>query len=366
MIFVPRLNYFVNLLTSQSMHLKPVRLKNLHKVLESYGFDKNICCLKTAGGNRGENIIIQTATDKKLLKRYKKTLGEETIVQEHSILKQLEKINFPAPRVVPMKTGQTLAKHKGGHFALFEYIEDGYQFNNYVLLPFQENKFIKLSGEILGVLHKSLIDFSPKGYNPEGFKSMSEDRWRNLDYYLEKLSFCEKELNNLTLNNLSKYLLNKINMIITCRRDFISIENYLLNIDLPRIIIHGDYGPYNLLFNKSGAVFVLDFEMARLEWRLVEIVKSIQRFCLNRYSFSLKKMNIFAKSYNSIMKITNVEIELISDLWIYVKMKDAIRSLFYFCSNKEDKYLRSFFASMKSIDWIKRNGEKVKCALKLY
>ncbi len=66
------------------------------------------------------------------------------------------------------------------------------------------------------------------------------------------------------------------------------------------------------------------------------------------------------------MKITNVEIELISDLWIYVKMKDAIRSLFYFCSNKEDKYLRSFLASMKSIDWIKRNGEKVKCALKLY
>jgi Ser/Thr protein kinase RdoA (MazF antagonist) len=333
-------------------------------VIESYGLDKNMCYLRTAGGNRGENIIIQTATGKKLLKRYKKTLGEETIVQEHSILKQLEKINFPAPRVVPMETGQTLVKHKGGRFALFEYIEDGYQFNNYILLPFQENKFIKFSGEILGVLHKSLIDFSPKGYNPDGFKSMSEDRWRNIDWYLEKLSFCEKELINLNLKNLSNYILKKINMIVTCRRDFINMENYLLNIDLPRIIIHGDYGPYNLLFKKSGAVFVLDFEMARLEWRLVEIIKSIHRFCLKRYRFSLKKMNIFVKSYNSIVEITNEEIELIPDLWIYVKMKDAIRSLFNFCRNKEDKYLHSFLASMKSIDWIKRNEEKVKCALK--
>ena len=42
-------------------------------------------------------------------------------------------------------------------------------------------------------------------------------------------------------------------------------------------MIHGDFGIHNLAFRRDGTVVVFDFELARLEWRLVDLVIVLSR-----------------------------------------------------------------------------------------
>jgi Ser/Thr protein kinase RdoA (MazF antagonist) len=324
-------------------------------ILQNYDLELKDFRLKSAGGNRSTSIIIQTSKGKKLFKKYKSTLGHSTITQEHSILKYLEKVGFPAPRLFPTKAGGTLVKSGQHYYALFDFIEDGFQYYNFLFFPKQSTEHISTAGQTLGCLHKTLTNFNPLGFNPDGFRSKVKDRWRDLKWYNQKLDNCKKK----STENKSKHLKNKLSILVSKADDLIKelkrLDNLLLKLNLFRLVIHGDYGPYNLLFRKKAQTVVLDFEMARLDWRLVDIIQAWMRFCHGRSGFDLTKMKIFFDAYQDQMPVDSSELKLIPDVWRHVNIRGLIRNLHNYCNFGKEASLESTIKSLRTIDWIGEN-----------
>jgi Ser/Thr protein kinase RdoA (MazF antagonist) len=223
------------------------------KVLDAYDLDLIDYHLKPRGGNRATNIILQTSKGKKLIKKYKESLSRSTIVQEHSILHFLKTVSFPAPRLFTAKTEDTLIECDNHFFAVFDFIESGFQYHHYFLNEKKQNNYIQIAGETLGQLHKELENFIPQGHNPDGFRSKTESRKRDLIWYLEKLERCVNQSPVSKNKNKTNFLLDKSEYL---KEEICRCEELLNQAELPRMIIHGDYGPYNLLFQKSGLVYV--------------------------------------------------------------------------------------------------------------
>jgi Ser/Thr protein kinase RdoA (MazF antagonist) len=326
-------------------------------ILKDYNFELKDYKLKPAGGNRSTSIFIQTSKGKKLLKKYKSTLGHSTIKQEHSLLRYLDKIGFPAPRLFPTKSGDTLKKFGHNYYALFDFIEDGFQYYNFLFFPKQSTEFIYTAGRTLGYLHKKLKNFNPQGFNPDGFQSKVKDRWRNLKWYKQKLDECKKK----STESKSKFLKDKL-LTLVSKADYLTeelsrLDNLLLRSNLFRLIIHGDYGPYNLLFRKKAPTVVLDFEMARLDWRLVDIIQAWHRFCHGRFGFNLNKMKLFFNAYQDQMPVYSSELKLIADVWTHINIRGLIRNLHSYYSFGKDSSLESTIKSLRRIDWIAENKD---------
>jgi Ser/Thr protein kinase RdoA (MazF antagonist) len=363
MFYFPKPNKIIDKLKI-SKDLSKTDFKEINEILKPYGIEniKNYKIPKD--GNRGQNIIINTKFGKKLLKRYKSTLDKSTIIQEHSILKYLATVKFPAPRLCYSKSGNTLFKNRKKYYALFDFVEGGFHYNNYYLFPNQKSKFIASAGKILGTLHEKLNNFNSEGYNPDGFRSKKEDRYRNLDWFDSKLKFCIKKTIDIN-TRINEYPLNWMIQNIESLETSLSRLNFkLLQSNLPRLIIHGDYGPYNLLFFKNNGIMVLDFEMARLDWRLTEIIRAWHRFCRNKFGFNMKQMLFFLNNYHHKTLFTFAEIELVPEIWEFLSIRNSIKSWYNYCTAEKKSSLVNIKKSLSSLKWIRKNQNELVESLK--
>lgn len=326
------------------------------EMIDAYDLELFNYHLKPQGGNRATNIIVQTSKGKKLVKKYKETLGRSTIVMEHSILEYLKMISFPAPHLYPSNSGDTLIECDNHFFAVFDYIEGGFQYQHYFLATGNQNRFIQIAGHVLGQLHRNLEDFLPQGYNPDGFKSKTEGRHRDMNWYLERLEHCIKQNGNGNSDKKTNLLQERSEYL---KEEMCRLEDLLNRADLPRTVIHGDYGPYNLLFKKNGSVFVLDFEMARFEWRVAEIIRSWYRFCYDRSGFNLSKMQLLLDSYQADMPLTAEECQLIPEVWKFFNLRRTIRSWYRYHQASNAKMIMDAHQCLERIEWIETNQRKL-------
>ena len=318
-----------------------------------------------AKGGHSQSFLIHTSDGKKILKKYKHTVIRPTIIYEHSILTYLAQIDFPCPHLVATRGGKTWVCKSEGNHALFDFIENGYnKHNNYILLPGQARQIITSAGKLLAILQDKLKDFTPQGYNPNGFKSQSYDRWRDLDWYMNRLTHCIVEtsrLNKTENGSQATWLLEKAKNFdeLLCRLDVM-----LKEAALPRLIIHGDYSPGNLLLRKNAHTIILDFEMARLDWRAAELVDSIWRFGYDRYfGFRINKIKWFLDAYQTYTQLTQSELQLIPALWRYLHIRRSIRHWYYYCSTRDDSRLTKACHFAKMVDWITVNQGELMSAL---
>lgn len=356
MLFLPRPKFLYKKIHSQLMSY-PLHPSVFGEIWDSFDLNLMDHTLKPLGGNRGTNILLQTSKGKKLLKKYKSTLGKSTIIQEHSILMYLENIGFPAPRLFSTKTGDTLLKFRDHYYALFDFIEKGFQYYNFLFFPRQSNEFTYMSGRTLGHLHKSLKNFNPQGFNPDGFKSKVKDRWRNLEWYKKKLSECKRKSADCKSEFLRKKFLHLFNKTDYLKEELSRLDNLLQKSNLIRSIIHGDYGPYNLLFQKNGPTVVLDFEMARLDWRMVDIIQAWHRFCHSRFGYNLKRMKLFLNAYQEQTLLSSIELKLIGDVWKHINMRGLIRNLYNYSISDKVSSLEAAIKSLDKIEWINKNSQ---------
>ena len=121
-------------------------------------------------------------------------------------------------------------------------------------------------GRTLGHLHEALDGFTPAGRNVYGFQVDSEGRGVELDWYLEKFRNALKAIESTPLDQdypTSSRVRERAGWI----QDRLQEINELLeSSSLARGVIHGDYGPHNLLFRPGRPVVALDFELARRDW----------------------------------------------------------------------------------------------------
>jgi Ser/Thr protein kinase RdoA (MazF antagonist) len=336
--------------------------KLVRTLLAEYGLDLTRPELLSAGGRRSQSLIIHTSAGKKVLKKYKPTVIGPAVVLEHSILKHLAGLDFPSPRLVTTQTGATQVCRGEDTYALCDFIPGGFQYHKYILLPGQARQFITLGGQILALLHQKLEGFEPEGYNQNGFKSLTGDRWRDLAWYLDKLAECVAEA-SLSKSEAINLLGQRAKSI---EETLVHLETLLKEADLPRGIIHGDYGPYNLLFRKNAPVVILDFEIAHLDWRITEMVDAMWRFAEDRWAgLRVDKMKWLLEAYQSHLPLTRPELQLLPQVWIYLHTRRCILHWQHYCHTPAEFRLTTALQHLKLADWMADRQDQLRVALGL-
>ena len=276
------------------------------------------------GRGRSNSIIIDTDQGRKVLKWYKDTVLDSMIEHEHSIVEYLKGNGYHVPKIATTNNGNTVTTSGSARYVLFDFIDGGFHYHNYWFPPSQEKRYISASGKELAVLHQGLKGFIPKGNNPNGFTGLDEDRGRNLDWYLRQSKNNQKLFIQMSGGKPHRAEYKLQSQAEKNQKSLVELEKEINQANLPKQIIHGDYGPYNILFKGNKIIAVIDFELSRLDWRITELVYALPRFAETRLGFDFNKVNCLIDSYRSIYRIDNIELQLIPRIWKYFRLKRCI------------------------------------------
>ncbi|HEX2980939.1 MAG TPA: phosphotransferase [Anaerolineaceae bacterium] len=331
----------------------------LASLVERYGLSLTHSVREMGDAGRSHNWLLETGSGKKVLKSYKEAVDREQIIQEHSILAQLADRRFPAPRLVAARGGETWVEEQGAHYALFDYLEGYYQFHKQLFVPNQTRAFLRTAGAALASLHQTLRDFEPTGKNPNGFISVEGPRWRGLEWFLGKLK-TSQETNRRQRDNCSDDVHGElVNRSPWIEERLAQLEESLQHAPLTRVIIHGDYGPYNLLLKPGSPVVILDFELARVDWRLTDLAFSMMTFARNRLGFQLEKFRVFLQGYQETGAIPPEELRYLPLVCEYLSLRRAIVCWFRSLGTEQEKWLSEAIDRLSIVDWIREHQAAV-------
>jgi Ser/Thr protein kinase RdoA (MazF antagonist) len=329
------------------------------RVLAGYGLGVQGTITMVPGALRSTNAVVETDAGRKLLKRYRDTVEQAAIVHEHSILRYLAQVGFPAPRLSTTSNGDTVVAEDGERYALFEYLEGYFQYHNRIFVPPQTRKLVVSAGKALACFHQALKHFVPAGCNPNGFRSLEEDRWRGLNWYMERLDRCRTETDREDSDH-SSLLTGQLRWHASWIGDALrDLDARLQMAELPRVIVHGDYGPYNLLFKRGAAVVVVDLELSRLDWRLTDLATALEKFARNRAGFDFGKVRCFLEAYRSVFPMTPGEMDLLPQVWQFWILRHIITWWHRYSTDGEVHWLVKAERALDLIRWLMANERVV-------
>ena len=126
------------------------------------------------------------------------------------------------------------------------------------------------------------------------------------------------------------------------------------------MVVHGDYSPSNFLLRNKGRTYIIDFEMARSDWRAAEVVDAAWRFGKDRYfGMRIKKIKWFLDAYQSVSSLSRTEMEMIPMLWQFQQIRRAIRRWDEFCHEKDSQRVNNAIEAAKMVDWMTKNQEQL-------
>jgi Ser/Thr protein kinase RdoA (MazF antagonist) len=93
---------------------------------------------------------------------------------------------------------------------------------------------------------------------------------------------------------------------------------------LGRTVVHGDFGPYNLLVRSGLPPVLIDWELARLDWRLVDLATCLPRFAGRRRGFDARAARRVISGYRDQTGIPLAHLRRIPDLLAMLRLQRAI------------------------------------------
>jgi Ser/Thr protein kinase RdoA (MazF antagonist) len=152
--------------------------------------------------------------------------------------------------------------------------------------------------------------------------------------------------------DLESFLVDQSQWIET---QFGHLDVALQKADLPRQLIHGDYGPYNLLVKPGEPLAVIDFELAHLDWRLIDLVAAVSS-TTNKINSkpNLGQMKQIVKGYQSVNPVDADEISLIPFVWQFKMLRRVITLMDNYLADGKIKRLKEARHRIEKLDWIIR------------
>lgn len=322
--------------------------------IELAGKSKNL-----PNARRNTNLVIDTVHGKKILKNYRPDWKASTIEFEHSILEQLRKTNFPAPRLVPLKNGNTWLSVEGMNYCLFDFIQGKNYSSSYLFRPHRV-RMMATSGRMLASLHKQLIGFQPTGQHHLGFKSLEKDRIRNIPWISEKIKELVRDSRQISEEEdkrAAEWLIRHSDELFD---NLVLLDEKLTAANLTPIIIHGDYGLHNLIYTDVDHAVPVDYELSRIEWRMSDLVSVLGKFRYKGGRYDFESITQFLHAYQKEYAITPQEWDLFPDIWKYYKLRKAVQYwISYFETSGPVRKLRSSRKEIERSDWAMENPARL-------
>ncbi len=296
----------------------------LNEVLGRFGLEPTGSARDVQKASRADNVVVDTDAGPKLLKRYKPAVTAEMIEHEHEVLAHLANQGFPSPRLVATPMGATAVELAGRWYAIFDYHAGGFHYNDYLWMPRPHRDLVELSGRSLGALHLALAGFVPRRSHPQGFQSPAGPRYRPADWYLAELDEARRRASDDSTGGADRLRAMLQEHASTVEQQLIRLDAELEAAQLPRQVVHGDYGPYNLLLRAGHEVIVLDFELSRLDWRVVDLAKAIPQFASPRIGFRRRRTATFLAGYRDQVDLDEAELRWIGPTYAYLTLRRVI------------------------------------------
>jgi Ser/Thr protein kinase RdoA (MazF antagonist) len=357
-IAFPRPGWISNFLNAR-FRSPDIKLTTAKKILSQYGLEMVAQPRNLPNTRRNRNLIVHTNRGKKILKLYRDDWQTSTITFEHSILGRLAELGFSAPHLLSTLDGLTWLNLENQNYCLFEFIEGRNYSSNFLVRPHRV-QMMGTSGRTLARLHKQLAGFLPEGQHHLGYKSYSEGRHRDIDWHIEKVKeFSDRSgrIGNPEEKLYASWLVEHSSQLL---EEMIGLDEILTLVDLPRIVIHGDYGLHNLIYQGLNKAIPVDYELSRLEWRMSDLVSVVSKFRYKDGSYDYESITQFMHAYQAEYPITDVEWEHFPLVWKYYKLMKAVQYWkSYFETNGPVRKLKSSRDEIERASWALNNPQRL-------
>lgn len=349
-VHLPRPSRLVQRIKSR-LHPPEIAVDAIREILHLYGLELKGSPRNLTVSKRNPNLVVKTSAGQKVLKRYWNGWPRSVIIHEHSILNRLAIVHFPAPRLAATPDGGTFVSQDSENYALFNF-DDGSDYSTNFLMRAHRLRLMAMAGRTMARLHQELEGFMPEGRHHSGFKSYTGDRWRDMAWHIGKVGELKERSLSLTEPKdrvHANWLIQNSHSIL---EELGRFNEMLGDAPLPRLIIHGDFGLHNLHIHGDGMVTPMDFESARLEWRLRDLVICLARFRYPNGTLDFESIQSFVAAYQAVYPLKAQEWQLLPQVWRFCKLQDAVRYWnSYFETHGPTRKLISARDAVEQADW---------------
>lgn len=271
-------------------------------------------------GRRSDNVVVPTAWRPVVVKRYRHDWTAERVAHVHSVLEELAARGSPGPRPVHRPDGGVGTRVGERHFVVLEVLP-GRNVSLDYLGRTGHVRAAAVAGRALARLHADLDGFEPAGAHHLGFVggggpprlpgawyAAAVDRLRSLD----PTGLPDAATLVARAGELGERLAR--------------LDEVVGGADLRRIVVHGDYGLHNLVFARHDVAVPVDFELARLDWRLTDLVLALGRFGPSRTTWHVPAVEAFLAAYTRRQPVEPDELAHLGDVWRLVRLQAAVRA----------------------------------------
>lgn len=307
---------------------------------------------------RSLNAAVTTSRGTKVVKQYRPEWSAATVAYGHSILTRLEELDFPAVRLERTPDAQTMVELDGRVYAVFDFVPGTNYSLNY-LLRSQRLALTAIAGRTLGSMHRALRDFEPVGSHHLGLVSATGPRRRDVAWHRAKVDELVERSASLAEPPASERAEELARLAPSVVAEIDRLDAVLSGADLLPVVIHGDYGPHNLLYRRGAAV-VVDFEVARLDWRVNDLASALGKYRYRGGEYDFESMRTFLSAYAQVFPLAPNEQQAFVDAWRLYKLQAAVQYWNgYFETNGPVRKLASAIDSIEQAEWVAGRPETV-------
>jgi homoserine kinase type II len=254
----------------------------LTEVLSHYDLGELVQQEKDERGTVNTSFFIETVKSntrrKYFLRRYKRGVGREEILFEHSLIDHIVRQGAcPVARVHPTRQGATFVHGpdpggdpEGAYYAIFDFLpgEDRYTWVG----PRCTRNELHHAGRLLAAFHDAVSTLTPQGKRAEP----------KIVDLLEGIGALWAEGLQKTKGTVFDACLAEHFDLV--RRSIAEARTALQTPDaqrMPEVIIHLDYHPGNLKFEGEEITGLVDFDWAKVDLRAFDVALALWYFCVS-------------------------------------------------------------------------------------
>lgn len=258
------------------------------------------------GAHGAAKIIVESDRGSYLLKRRIKGRDDPRHVAfTHAIQHYLLEHNFPLPQLIHTRSGQdALLRIRDGVYELFEYIPAD-DHDHGIIAAYE-------AGRMLGLFHRLVADFPDDPPEEKG-------NYHNAPHVLRSFKTIGEQLVEKREHPSGDIVGLLRDLRETYKSAAAAVEKFGLS-NWETQIIHADWHPGNMLFEKGHVVAVLDFDSARLGRRVIDVANGVLQFSFINGGRDLSKWTDradelrarrFLRGYDSLITLSEAELRTV-------------------------------------------------------
>ena len=319
-IRIPKPSYLLSQL-SPSQKPDAALYQALSHLAELYQLGEIQTCRRASRSN-SLNYVVVTPQGKYVFRRQR--LSEDAVEYEHQVLNHLQQRGFPAPRMLTSQAGHVCSTIDGSLYSVYIFAE-GYCPTNFLWWPAVWRDIITQYGRTLGKYHQAITGLVPSAYMWNGYRPKEHKRWREGDWFRKALADIRPLLQKPTATDpIDDFVRSRIDAL----DEMLELESVVEGrSDLAKLVIHGDYSPWNVLFRPGHPPTVLDFNESRLDLKIYDIMLATFWFAWRGDRLDQDRSLAFQSGYCETSQLNASDINLAGAVFRWIMTRSLIERL---------------------------------------